>query len=161
MSPLQRSDAEELFRVRGDAEAMKYWDWPHDKSRIVTASVVEALLAEVAAGEAHYWTLRLKANQDFVGLCDLSNLGASSPPEVGFMLAKEYWGLGLAQETVAVLVEQARALRLISLAARIHSDNERCSRLLKRAGFQEVQAASQLEIRPGVFRSCTRFSLML
>lgn len=161
MSSLRQSDAEEIFRVRGDAEAMKYWDWPHDKSPIVTASVVETMLGEVAAGEAHYWTLRLKANENFVGLCDLSNLGASLSAEVGFMLAREFWGLGLAQETIAALIEQARALNLTSLAARIHSDNERSARLLKSAGFQEVHAASRFEIRPGVFQSCTGFSLML
>lgn len=161
MSPLQRSDAEELFRVRGDAEAMKYWDWPHDQSPIVTASVVEAMLGEVAAGEARYWTIRLNTTQNFVGLCDLSNLGASSSAEVGFMLAREYWGLGMAQEILTALVEQARDLHLVSLTARIHSDNERSARLLKRSGFQEVQAASQLEIRPGVFQSCTVFSLAM
>jgi RimJ/RimL family protein N-acetyltransferase len=161
MSPLLQSDADEIFRVRGDAEAMKYWDWPHDRSPTVTASVVEKMLCEVAAAEARCWTIRLKANENFVGLCDLSNLGAGSSAEVGFMLAREFWGLGLAQEAIAALVEQARALKLTSLTARIHSDNERSARLLKIAGFEEVRAASQLEIQPGVFQSCTSFSLTL
>ena len=161
MSPLRQSDSEEIFRVRGDAEAMKYWDWPHDRSPNVTSSVVETMLREIAAEEAHYWTLRLKANGSFVGLCDLSDLEAGSSAEVGFMLAKEFWGQGLAQETIGALMEQARALKFTSLTARIHSNNERSARLLKGAGFQEVGAASQVEIRPGVFQSCTGFILTL
>jgi ribosomal-protein-alanine N-acetyltransferase len=158
LAPLTQADAEEIFRIRGDADAMRHWDWPQDESPGETATVVEGMLREVAAGEARHWTLRLKSGNRFVGICDLSDLRAgSATAEVGFMLAREFWGRGLAREAVEALAAEARGMELTSLSARIHSANTRSARLLLGMGFSIVGAEYEMQVRPGVFRYCTNF----
>jgi RimJ/RimL family protein N-acetyltransferase len=161
LAPLTIRDADELFAVRGDPEAMAFWDWPSDASPQVTAAIVEQLLRDVASGGTCVWTVRLRSEGSFVGLCDLSEIQAHPSADIGFMLARRFWGLGLAQEVVAWVLEQARTLGLESVHARIHSGNNRSRRLLERTGFMEVGEIFSCQIRPGVYRDCRRFEIFL
>jgi Acetyltransferase (GNAT) domain len=56
--PLRQSDASELFVIRGDPQAMEYWDGPPDRDLAQTSEIVSGLLGEVASGRALYWTIR-------------------------------------------------------------------------------------------------------
>ena len=161
LAPLREQDARDLYEVRGDPEAMKFWDWPHDESLAATESIVTNYLHAMDAGREFFWTVRLCSGGNFVGICDLGELGAEKSAEVGFMLARRFWGLGLGREAVAGLVERARDLGLKLLWARVHSGNERSVRLLRQLNFTELAPLPNLEIRPGVRRDCRRFELQL
>jgi [ribosomal protein S5]-alanine N-acetyltransferase len=161
LNPLAPQDADDLFEVRGDPEAMAFWDWPHDANPAVTARVIEQLLRDVATGQARYWAVRLRSDGTFVGLCDLSEMQPTHSADIGIMCVRRFWGLGLAQDAIACVLEHARALRLKSVHARIHSENARSARLLQRAGFNEVETIPDFEIRPGVYRGCKRFERLL
>ena len=88
LNPLTSQDAFDLFAVRGDPEIMACWDWPADASLAVTATIVQQMLREMASGDAHYWTVRLRSEARFVGLCDLSDVQAHASADIGFMLAR-------------------------------------------------------------------------
>src|SRR5438067_13758996 len=100
-------------------------------------------------------------DESFVGLCDLSQIQARRSADIGFMFVRRLWGLGLAQEAVACVLEQARTLEIKSLHARIHSGNDRSRRLLERIGFKEIGEIPRCEIRPGIYRDCKRFEIWL
>jgi RimJ/RimL family protein N-acetyltransferase len=157
---LTPDDARDLFAVRGDPEAMAFWDWPHDASPTVTATVVEQMLRAMASGEACYSTIRLRSDGTFVGLCDLSEIRATRA-DIGYMLVRRFWGMGLAREAVACILEQARLLGLKSLRARTHSENVRSARLLERSGFKQFHSLPGFEIRPGVYCDCKEFEVRL
>jgi ribosomal-protein-alanine N-acetyltransferase len=161
LGPLLAEDANDLFEVRGDPEAMAFWDWPQDSNPAGTALIVEQLLRAVASGEAIYWTVRLRADQDFVGFCDLTEIRAEESADIGFMFARRFWGYGFAQESIVCVFEQARTLGLKAVHARIHSENRRSERLLERTGFKLVETIPNFEIRPGVYRDCKRFVITL
>lgn len=150
-----------MFAVRGDHEVMNYWDWPPDRTPAETEAVIKQFLTETAAGEAHYWTLRLQSNGSFVGLCDFSEIDPNGSADLGFMLARRYWGQGLAAEAVTCLIAHARAIGLRTVRARIHAGNERSARLLIKTGFTEVAPLTPYEVRPGVHRDCRRFEIVL
>ena len=114
----------------------------------------------MSAGRAKYWTVRLRSDDAFVGLCDLSELQHDSA-DVGFVLARRHWGQGLAQEAVVAVLEHARELGLKQVDARVHEGNERSVRLLERAGFVTIETNPHVEIRPEVFRSCYRLRKVL
>jgi RimJ/RimL family protein N-acetyltransferase len=161
LNDLTLDDAFDLFAVRGDAEAMAYWDWPADPNPGVTRMLVSEMLQEASEGHARYWTLRLRSDFTFVGLCDLSELHPEKSADLGFMLMRRYWGQGLAQEAVTAVLAFAQQLGLRSVHARVHEDNERSVRLLERTGFVATQFVPHLEIRPGVFRDCRGFTRVL
>ena len=161
LDPLVRGDSAELFTVRGDPEVMKFWDWPHDSDPSMTAHLVEQMLREVASARACYWTMRLRSDRAFVGLCDLSELGANQSADIGIMIERKFWGLSLANEAIACILDEARSRGVIVVRARIHRENERSARLLVRAGFTEVPGVADVEVQPGLYRTCRRFEVAL
>jgi RimJ/RimL family protein N-acetyltransferase len=161
LTPLAPQDANELFEVRGDPDAMAFWDAFPDPDPSVTATVVAHLLQEMAAGDALHWTARLRSDGTFAGVCDLSDLREPGSADIGFMIVRRLWGRGLAGEIVTCLLDEARRRDLTSIRARIHTANERSARVLRRAGFLEVETIAAFEIRPGVYCACTRFEMQL
>jgi len=159
--PLVPGDSAELFTVRGDSEVMKFWDWPYDSDPSMTVHLVEQMLRDVASDRACYWTMRLRSDRAFVGLCDLSELGANQSADIGIMIERKFWGLSLANEAIACILDEARSRGVIVVRARIHRENERSARLLVRAGFTEVPGVADVEVQPGLYRTCRRFEVAL
>jgi RimJ/RimL family protein N-acetyltransferase len=153
-------DADDVFDMRGDPEVMAFWDWPPDDNPAVTAAIVEQFLADMDSGDACYWTVR-RRDEVFAGLCDLSELRAGESADIGFMFVRRLWGTGLAFEAVTSVLAHARTLRLKSVRARIHRNNERSARLLERAGFKVIEELARYEIRPRLFRDCQQLELLL
>jgi RimJ/RimL family protein N-acetyltransferase len=45
------------------------------------------------SGGAMYWTIRLRQDERFVGVCDLSEIHTGQSTDVGFMFLREFWGV--------------------------------------------------------------------
>ena len=140
---------------------MLHWDAPPDSSADETAQVIGYFLAEMSAGTSMYWAIRLRQDQAFIGVCDLSEIRAGESADIGFMLVRRFWGLGFGGEIVRCLLSAAQSLSLKTVTARIHSENARSRRLLLNAGFRIVEEMPLHEIRPGVFRDCVRLERAL
>jgi len=161
LAPFRLEDARELFEIRGDAEAMAHWDWPSDENAEQTCAVAKSLLADVDAGAAIFWTVRLVIGSRFAGLCDLSELDEPGAADLGFMFARRYWGHGYAREAAAAILQAAPGLGVRIVRARIHEDNARSARLLASLGFRRCEVLSDFTIRPGVTRTCVKFERMV
>jgi RimJ/RimL family protein N-acetyltransferase len=140
---------------------MEFWDGPADATRSETAAVIRLFLADVHAGKAGHWTVRLRRDESFIGVCDLSEIREGESADVGFMLLRKFWGLGLGREVVRCLLAHAESLGLRLVTARLHGGNTRSRILLLHTGFQLVEVIPDYEIRPGVFRECVRFAANL
>lgn len=161
LRPLAAPDAADLFEARHDPDVMAFWDGPPDNTRAETAAIVARWLGDGAAGAATYWTIRLRADESFVGVCDLSDISAGESADLGFMLLRRCWGAGFGIEIVQCLLSFATSIGLRVVTARIHRENSRSRSLLLRAGFRLVEDLPRYEIRPGVLRDCARFEARL
>jgi ribosomal-protein-alanine N-acetyltransferase len=157
LRPLELSDAWDLFAIRGDPEAMAFWDWPADPAFAHTRAVTAGLLHEMASGEAVYWTALLNDGR-FAGLFDLGGL-RTGQGDLGFMLRRPLWGLGLGREGAQAVVEDAWRRGLPSVRSRIHAANGRSERLLLSLGFAQTGPDADLEVRAGVWSPCRVFQL--
>jgi RimJ/RimL family protein N-acetyltransferase len=155
--PFALSDADALFLIRGDAEAMRHWDWPGDTSPEETAAVVRGILRDVEAGTAGFWTVRRASDGAFVGVVDLSEIDGQEA-DLGFMIRRDFWGQGYALAAATLAVRNAWSMGLARLRARIHADNTRSQKLLERLGFAP-QDERRVEVRPGVTKQCRFFLL--
>ena len=72
-----------------------------------------------------------------VGSCGLGRT-PSGGVELGYWIARHFWGRGLATEAAAPLIEIARALRLPRLQASYFLDNPASGRVLEKLGFEPV-----------------------
>jgi len=162
LQPLTAEDAGRIFPLMADAEVMAFWDMPESDEPDLIARVVEGQIEEMAAGRAVYWSMRALADDSFLGVCDLSEIDRRHHrAEVGFMLGREAWGQGYAQEAMQAVLAYAATHGLRRLLARTHLGNRRSDVLLERLGFVEEGLLRGHVLRDGERRDCRLFGLLL
>jgi RimJ/RimL family protein N-acetyltransferase len=135
---MRRDDAEGLFLVFSDAQAMRFWSSPPHGSPLLTAEVIERAQVAFMAGDGIEWAITRAGDDTAVG-----KIGhwrwqrAHSRSEVGFILRRDLWGQGFATEALAAVVAWGfRRLELHSVEAQLDSENRASQRTLERVGFQ-------------------------
>ncbi|MBE9193007.1 GNAT family N-acetyltransferase [Gloeocapsopsis crepidinum LEGE 06123] len=117
---LTLDDVEDLAQIYADPVVMKYYPKP------ITREETKYQIARMINGYQQrgwgLWATIHKANNKFIGRCGLIPQVVDKCPEVeiGYMLAKEYWGQGLATEAACAIRDYGFGIgcnRLISLIA--------------------------------------------
>ena len=80
---------------------------------------------------------RTDAEPRLLGSCGLGRR-PSGGVELGYWVARPFWGCGIATEAGTALIEIARALRLPRLQASHFLDNPASGRVLEKLGFEPV-----------------------
>ena len=162
LAPLAAEDAALIYPLMADHEVMAFWDVPEIDDPDVVADVVEGQVDEMAAGRAVYWAIRTLAEGAFIGTCDLSEIDRRHKrAEVGFMLGRDSWGNGYAQEAMSAVMSFAASSGLRRLLARTHLGNRRSDSLLEKLGFQEEGILRGFVERDGERRDCRLFGVLL
>jgi len=156
LRPITVDDSEALFEARGDAEVMRYWDWPPQKSAADVRKVFQAHISELSEGGTLWWVAALSPDGPAIGECDLSEIDARHRrAEIGFLFARRWWGKGYAHEAMeAVIAHAFGTLGLERLWARCHAGNEASQRLLERLGFALEGKLRGHVLRDGERRDC-------
>ena len=162
LRPLEAADADAIHLMMSDAEVMAFWDSAEIDDPATTTEIVERQLMEMERGIARYLVVET-AGYDFLGVCDLSEIDKRhSRADVGFMIARPYWGGGYTFEAMhAVIGHAAQGLRLKRLQARTHLGNVRSMRLLDRLGFKREGLLRGYVERDGERRDCVLYGLLL
>ena len=96
-----------------------------------------------------------------IGSCGLGRRPSGSV-ELGYWIARPFWGRGLATEASAALVDIARALRLPRLQASHFLDNPASGRVLEKLGFEPLGiVAPRLSCARGAEVPARMFALQL
>jgi len=155
-------DAEALFAIMSDPEAMRFWDWPPFKEIQTVREIVAGQLTTMESGGACYWAVCLKGTGAAIGTCDLSDIDRHHKrAEVGFAFHRSYWGNGYALEAMTAVVAHALgAMELERLGARLHAANHASRRLLERLGFSYEGRLAGHVVREGTRRDCLLYALL-
>lgn len=162
LRPIALGDAAALFAARGDAEVMRYWDWPAQSSVEEVEQVFRDHLPGLDHGRTLWWAVAESGDGAAIGECDLSEIDSrSARAELGFLFAKAYWHKGYAQEAARAAIDHAFGpLGLERLSARCHAGNEASIRLLGRLGFEREGVLKSYVVRDGERRDCLLFGLL-
>jgi len=157
LRPQVQNDAAALFAILGDDEAMRFWSRPP----IARLAVVEELVGEqqeaMTAGLCRYWTVL--EDGDAIGSVDLSLIENGSA-ELGFLLRRDRWRLGLGTEAVRAVIAQAFGpLALKRLAAAAQAGNLSARRVLEKCGFAQVDARTGIRLAGGNRADCAFYAL--
>ncbi|MDB5425077.1 MAG: acetyltransferase, family [Phenylobacterium sp.] len=162
LEPLIAGDAQHIFPMMADPQVMAFWDVAEIDEPDVVAQVVAGQVDEMARGRAFHWAIRTLADGAFVGTCDLSDVDRRHKrAEVGFMLDRESWGNGYAQEAMTAVTAYAAANGLRRLLARTQLGNRRSDSLLLKLGFEQEGMLKGYIERDGERRDCRLFGLLL
>jgi RimJ/RimL family protein N-acetyltransferase len=141
------SDAQAAFAIYGDAEVMRGLCAPPEASLESQAASLERAVEkyrEMAYGTG-FWALERKIDKRIVGAAIVKPIPKDEEKvEVGWQLAREYWGQGYASEGAGEAVRIAfRNLPIDRIFALVLPWNERSLRVARRLGFRrgELTAA--------------------
>ncbi len=148
LAPCTRADAEDLLRIFGDAEVMRFASDPPLTSRRGALRMLASMRRLLATRESIEWGLRLRRSGRIVGTCGLHSFSPNRrAAEVGCLLSRRHWGRGLMQEALTRLFVFAREeLDLELLLADVDDDNRRSRHLFETLGF--TTAAHELLVLP-------------
>lgn len=133
----ENSDLDSLLIMMSDPEVMKYTGFKEPQS---TSKVTELLIKWNKSKTV--WAAIEKESETLVGWFMLKRTILDAP-ELGFMLAKSKWGMGLATEISKCLVEYAfKTLGESKVLATTNIDNYPSIRVLTKVGFSQTKSYS-------------------
>ena len=114
-----------VMQFVGDGEP-----WSEEKTKLWIESSIESARTH---GYCR-WALVLKATSELIGFCGF--VPTEDGPEIGWRLAKRYWGMGLATEAATRVLKQGFAdLGFPAVLALVQSPNRASIRICEKLGM--------------------------
>lgn len=135
-------DLDDIAAIRADAEVMRFIGNGKPQSRAQVKELIDDILAHWRSHGFGRWVVTLKGEKKVIGLCGLSFLEDTPEVELGYLLAKEYWGRGLASEIAEACLnygfEEVRLDRIVAIA---YPDNFASQKVMRKVGMRYVKRA--------------------
>jgi ribosomal-protein-alanine N-acetyltransferase len=134
---LRLADARDVLVFRGDPEVQKY-NGPVLQSIRQVAALIQEMRAEYVAQRGITWAVTLQDGKQVLGLFGLHDWSKyHRRAEVGYDLARAWWGRGIGSEAVRAIVRFGfERMNLNRIYAGTIADNHESVRLLEKIGFQ-------------------------
>ena len=131
-------DAEALMPILGDAEVMQFSIIGIHSSKQIKQFIEQRLISYLEYGFGLY-ALVHKQNQELIGYCGffIQSIEQQKEVEIGYRLAKKYWGQGLATEAAKAVVEYGQQrFNFRRFVCLIEIKNNRSIRVAQKLGMK-------------------------
>ncbi len=156
LRPWREEDAEDLYRYASDPEVGPAAGWAPHSSVEDSLQVLRTILIKPDT-----WAITCRGSDEpigSIGIFPTTWPGAKDRPEIGYWVARPFWGRGYAPEAVQALTELcfARGEEEIFCA---HADwNRKSRRVIEKCGFHYLGDAPWLSSL-GDVRNCCFYSI--
>jgi len=135
---LQHGDEAFVFQHFSDPEVTRYLLDEDPLTRREEAEEIIQLYADPAGKTHNRWGIVLKADDKLIGTCGFHRWDKRHRrAEVGYDLARAYWGQGIMAEALRSALSYAfGTMGLNRVDALVYADNVRSVRLAQKLGFQ-------------------------
>jgi ribosomal-protein-alanine N-acetyltransferase len=134
---IQPNDAEALFAIFSDEEAMQFYGHEPHRSLDDTYELIRQLQARYAQRKSIRWGITLQGEDRVIGSCGFHHFDEGfHHAETGYELHRAFWGKGMMFEAMsAILTYGFTEVGLHRVEAIIDIANERSKGLLLKLGF--------------------------
>ncbi len=155
-------DAADIYHYARDPEVARHVLWEAHTSLWDTRAYVRFLLYQYRNGEAGSWVIEMKETGRVIGTIGYMNYAADNAcVEVGYSLAREYWGQGLMTEALQeVIGETFRTLHLHRIEAMHFTDNPASGRVMEKCGMRHEGRLRERVCCKGVFRDVEMWAIL-
>lgn len=162
---LKSTDAEAMHRYLSNPEVTLYLDTQPHRSLKQTQDLMNFLASLSEKGEGFRWGITLKSGDAagvVIGTCGYHAWAKDHfRAEIGYELARDYWGQGIMAEAVkALLTFGFEQMALNRVEAMVLEGNRASARFLEKMGFQQEVVLREYEFVQGRFRDVQLFSLL-
>lgn len=155
-------DAPNVYAYARDPEVTRLLAFPTHRSVADTERFLADCPIRWEKGEEFCWIITLKDADDCIGAigCRMGTHG----PDIGYVLARPYWGRGYMSEAVRAVVEWASALPDVHRVwAYCDVDNAASARVLEKVGMSREGVLRKWSVSPNVSptpRDCYVYALV-
>jgi len=136
LRPVAADDVDHFAALYADPDVMRFIGLRGPLTRDQARERLDFMLGHWQRHGFGMWTLWLRAGGEFVGRCGMRYLEESPEVELGYTLAKRFWGRGLATEASRAVVRYAfDAIRLRRLVAVADPANVASVNVMKKIGM--------------------------
>lgn len=140
LRPLQVSDTEMMFLYARDPEVTRFLPWEPATDIESVRPFLEDQVVRRERRESLGLAVLLRETGEMIGSTDLMDLKRTrGEAELGYLLARAYWGRGLMTEAALMTLEHGfRRLRLTRIRAYADAVNQGSRRVLEKIGMRVV-----------------------
>lgn len=135
---LRPADLDDLYEYASDPEIDHYVPWERYKNMEEARENLDEFIAEYEKDGIGAWGIEHRADKKLIGIINTSlPHRIHRRVEVGYTIARAYWGGGLAAEAVKAVVQFGfDKMELVRIEAVVLPENQSSARVLLKAGFQ-------------------------
>ncbi len=155
LRPWSDDDAPALYRYASDPAVGSPAGWPAHTSVDESLGIIRTVFS---APEIYAVVLRDTAEP--IGCCGLADIN-DAEAELGYWIARPYWGRGLMTEAATALIRHAfQLLRLRSIRCSHYAENDRSRRVIEKCGFGRPYATAEADTLLGDRRTEVHYRLI-
>ena len=137
LRPLREKDIEEIYAMRSDADVMRFIRQPQNRAESV--NWVELVSSRWADEQIGFCAILEKPSKKFAGWCGIWRLKETNELEIGYAVAKQLWGKGLATEAALGFLDYAfEKLKPEKIVAVARPENAASRRVMEKLGMNFV-----------------------
>lgn len=156
------NDVNEIFRLRSDANVMRYVPRPLVKNKEEALEHIAKISDLIEKKEGINWAITLKESPVFIGIIGYHRIKPEHfRSEIGYMLLPEFNGQGIITEAIHAAVDYGfEVMELHSIEAIIDPGNLGSERVLQKNGFVKEAHMIENEYFDGKFLDTVIYSLL-
>jgi ribosomal-protein-alanine N-acetyltransferase len=138
LRPLDEKDVNAIFAMRSDPEVMRFIREPQNREE--SANWIELVSSRWATEQIGFCAMVEKPSRKLVGWCGLWRLKETGEIEIGYAVAKEFWGKGYATEAALKFLDYAfEKLEPEKIVAVARAQNMASRRVMEKLGMDFVK----------------------
>jgi [ribosomal protein S5]-alanine N-acetyltransferase len=143
-------DAEDIFRKYAqDPEVTKYLTWRPNRNVQETRDFLGACLRAWDEGKSFHWVIEKKTDHELLGM--ITARVDEHKWELGYVLARSYWGRGYMTEIVKKLVDWAlKRGGIYRVWSVCDVDNRASARVMEKAGMRREGILRRWSMHPTI-----------
>lgn len=159
---MRLEDAEAMFAYASDSEVTRYVIWSTHRTVEDSRAFLDLTISNYASGEGLDWGIVYKGDEKFIGTCGFVNHDPEhSRAEIGYVLARRYWGRSLAPEAVRAMIRFGfEHMDLNRIEARCIAGNTASARVMEKARMTYEGTLREREKIQGKLRDMKMYSVL-
>jgi len=135
---ISEDDTDAFYAIYSNPEVMRYWSTPPLPDRDAASKLIKEIHGLFERRMILKWGIALRSDDQLIGSITLFNLSfPHRRAEIGYALAREYWGHGYMNEALMALLKYAfETLDLHRIEADVDPRNTASIKTVERLGFQ-------------------------
>ena len=157
---MEISDSQSLFKIWSDPHVTEFMNISSFIHEAQAKEMIELLEELAQAGKAVRFSMIERHSNEIIGTCGFNSIDFdNAKAEIGYDIAKAYWGMGFASEGIRALMDYAfGTLKLNRIEAKVEPANVNSIKVLQKLNFKFEGTLRQFEISKGNFIDVNMYS---